>query len=50
MELALLHTWREGLLPLPVVTVDFAGNELERVLNITSLEAPHRIADARTRL
>jgi CRISPR-associated protein Csb1 len=46
MELALLHAWREGLLPLPVVTVDFAGNELERVLNITSLEAPHRIADA----
>jgi len=46
MELALLYAWRGGLVPLPVVTVDFADNELEKVLKITSLEAPHRIADA----
>src|SRR5689334_10086979 len=45
-ELALLDAWEDGKLPLPVITVDFAGNELEKTLRITSLEAPHRIADA----
>lgn len=45
-ELALLDAWEEGQLALPVITVDFAGNELEKTLRITSLEAPHRIADA----
>lgn len=46
MEEALLEAWREGRIPLPVVTVDFSGADLERELRITSLEAPHRIADA----
>lgn len=46
MELALLEAWRRGRLPLPVVTVDFAEAGLERSLRITSLEAPHRLADA----
>ena len=46
MELALLRAWEEGNIPLPVITVDFAGNDLPKVLRITSLEAPHRIADA----
>ena len=54
MELALLEAWERGRasedvkqrFPLPVITVDFAGNEMPKVLRITSLEAPHRIADA----
>jgi CRISPR-associated protein Csb1 len=46
MELALLEAWLDKRIRLPVVTVDFAGNELEKDLRITSLEAPHRIADA----
>ena len=47
MELALLNAWREGELLLPVVQVDFSGEEgLEDLDIITSLEAPHRIADA----
>lgn len=46
LELALQDAWEQGRIKLPVVTVDFAGNEMERVLRITSLEMPHRIADA----
>lgn len=46
MELALLEAWRRERIPLPVVTVDFAAAGLERSLRITSLEAPHRLADA----
>lgn len=46
MELELLEAWRGEQLKLPVVTVDFSGNDLEKDLRITSLEAPHRIADA----
>jgi len=46
MELALLDAWERGRIPLPVIAVDFAGNEMPKVLRITSLEAPHRIADA----
>lgn len=54
MELALLQAWERSELSLPVITVDFglANNELPddqkliKVLRITSLEAPHRIADA----
>ena len=51
MELALLRQWEEGgdgdsKFPLPVITVDFSGNDMPKVLRITSLEAPHRIADA----
>jgi len=46
MELALLQSWRERLLPLPVITVNFDGSGLSKSLKITSLEAPHRIADA----
>ncbi|HZM03014.1 MAG TPA: type I-U CRISPR-associated RAMP protein Csb1/Cas7u [Candidatus Saccharimonadales bacterium] len=45
-ELALLAAWERGELKLPVITVDFAGNDLPKTLRITSLEAPHRIADA----
>src|SRR2546422_9553897 len=43
-ELALLAAWERDELKLPVITVDFAGNDLPKALRITSLEAPHRIA------
>jgi CRISPR-associated protein Csb1 len=54
MEMALLHAWEREELTLPVITVDFgpandglpANQKLAKVLRITSLEAPHRIADA----
>lgn len=46
METALLDAWERGRIPLPVIVVDFAGNDLPKVLRITSLDAPHRIADA----
>ncbi len=45
-ELALLAAWERGELKLPVITVDFADNNLPKAIRITSLEAPHRIADA----
>lgn len=45
-ELALLAAWERGSLKLPVITVDFTGKDLPKTLRITSLEAPHRIADA----
>jgi CRISPR-associated protein Csb1 len=47
MEEALLEGWRRGELPIPVVQVDFTGEEgLEDLEQITSLTAPHRVADA----
>jgi CRISPR-associated protein Csb1 len=46
MELALLEAWERGRIPLPVITVDFKDCELPKPLRVTSLEAPHRIADA----
>ena len=49
MELALLQAWREGQISIPVITVDFSGHDLREVgrnFRITSLDAPHRIADA----
>jgi CRISPR-associated protein Csb1 len=46
MEMALLDAWEREQIPLPVIAVDFAGHALLKVLRITSLEAPHRIADA----
>lgn len=55
MELALLDAWERTKneqgentqVPLPVITVAFPSDKgLQRMLRITSLEAPHRIADA----
>ncbi|MGC9260755.1 MAG: type I-G CRISPR-associated RAMP protein Csb1/Cas7g [Phycisphaerae bacterium] len=49
MELALLQAWRDKRISIPVITVDFSGHELREVgrnFRITSLDAPHRIADA----
>lgn len=46
MESALLDAWERGRFSLPILTVDFAEFDLPKPLRITSLEAPHRIADA----
>ena len=46
MEAALLEEWESGRAPLPVITVDFSGDDLPKPFRVTSLEAPHRIADA----
>ncbi len=46
MEPALLADWRAANITLPVVTVDFTGCDLPRPFAVTSLEAPHRVADA----
>ena len=44
MEEALQDDWREGQIPLPVITVPFEN--LPKSFAVTSLDAPHRIADA----
>lgn len=47
LELALLEAWRRREIAIPVVTVDFkdiAG--LDDLGQVTSLDAPHRLADA----
>ena len=46
MELTLLEEWVSGRAPLPVITADFTGADLPKPFRVTSLEAPHRIADA----
>ena len=47
MEEALQQAVNEGRLKIPVIEVDFTGNELPTEIGkITSLQAPHRIADA----
>lgn len=47
MEEALQQAVDDGSLELPLVVVDFGGSELlDEVGRVTSLEAPHRIADA----
>lgn len=46
MELALLDAWEAGRIELPVIVVDFTNDRLEKRLRVTSLDAPHRIADA----
>lgn len=47
LEEALLESWRRGELQFPVISVDFRDVEgLEDLEEITSLQAPHRIADA----
>lgn len=46
MEEALRDAWERGRFPLPVISVDFAGHDLPKPIRVTSLDAPHRIADA----
>ena len=47
MEEALLEAWEAGELDFPVIGVDFSAEEgLGEIGKITTLQAPHRIADA----
>lgn len=46
MEAALQRASDEKRIPLPVVEVDFSVAGLEGITRITSLQAPHRLADA----
>ena len=46
MELALQDAWDGGEIELPVVSSDFSAVENPGVPKITSLQAPHRVADA----
>lgn len=47
IEEALLEGWRRGELKFPVISVDFSQVDgLEDLEQITSLQAPHRVADA----
>ncbi|MEZ4363836.1 MAG: type I-U CRISPR-associated RAMP protein Csb1/Cas7u, partial [Kofleriaceae bacterium] len=47
MEEALLEAWERKEVSFPVIGVDFTGDEALRDLGkVTSLQAPHRIADA----
>jgi CRISPR-associated protein Csb1 len=46
MELALLEAWRSGRIAIPVVSVRFEDPRLKKGFAVTSLEAPHRVADA----
>ncbi|KAB2942116.1 MAG: type I-U CRISPR-associated protein Cas7 [Phycisphaerae bacterium] len=46
MELALLDAWEAERIELPVIVVDFNNHRLEKRIRVTSLDAPHRIADA----
>lgn len=46
-EEALLQAWRAGRISIPVVSSDFGNADLiDPIGEVTSLEAPHRIADA----
>lgn len=47
MEEALQVAWDEGALDFPVIRVDFSGDsELADIGSVSTLQAPHRIADA----
>lgn len=46
MELALLEAYRARKIDLPLISVRFDQEIIQKKFTITSLEAPHRIADA----
>lgn len=46
IEAALREAWDERALRLPVVHIDFSGEEGLADLDLTSLDVPHRLADA----
>ncbi len=47
MEEALLSAWEDHRIHVPVISVDFSGEEgISDLGRITTLQAPHRIADA----
>ena len=46
MELALLEAHRAGKIQLPLLVTRFDQDELPKKFSVTSLDAPHRVADA----
>ncbi len=46
MELALLEAWDRRRISLPVISLRFEGDGIRKPFRVTSLDAPHRIADA----
>ena len=46
MEIALLDAVRAGSIKLPLLVVNFDDPDLKKKIVVTSLEAPHRVADA----
>lgn len=47
LEESLLAAWEEQRIPMPVISVDFSGeSDIADLGRITTLQAPHRIADA----
>ena len=46
MELALLEAHRAGKVKLPLIVTRFDQDDLHKKFTVTSLEAPHRVADA----
>jgi CRISPR-associated protein Csb1 len=46
MELALQEAWEGGVIDIPVITAHFSADGNPGVRKITSLQAPHRVADA----
>src|SRR4051794_25622302 len=46
MEQVLLEAYDRGEIALPVVSVDFEAPDLLKAFRVTSLDAPHRLADA----
>jgi CRISPR-associated protein Csb1 len=46
MELSLLEALRANRIELPLVTVIFDDDRLKKKFKVTSLDAPHRVADA----
>ena len=46
MEMALLEACEAGRLALPLLSLKFKDPRLQKEFSVTSLEAPHRIADA----
>jgi CRISPR-associated protein Csb1 len=46
MELALLEAVRDGRIDLPIIEARFEDDRLLKKFTVTSLEAPHRVADA----
>ena len=46
MELALLEAHRDGKVKLPLIVTTFGKGDVRKPITVTSLEAPHRAADA----
>ena len=46
MEIALLNAQRSGKIKIPLISVHFNHDCIPRKFSVTSLEAPHRVADA----